>query len=84
MLTPFYNMDYKCDLIIHYIKEPLTIRPGSESVLGLTKKHITQETGDLANEATQKTGESWTPFSVSAGGLMPCWTQNPCFFKGSR
>lgn len=42
--------------------DPLTIHPGPESVLELTKKHTTQETEDLANEVTYKPGESWTPF----------------------
>lgn len=72
------------DLIIHCIKESLTIHPGPESVLELTKKHTTQEAEDLANEVTYKTGESWTAFPVFPGGLMLFWTQNPRFSKGSR
>lgn len=52
MLIPFCDMNYKCDLMIHYMKETLTICPDPESILELPKKHIIQETGDMTDEAT--------------------------------
>lgn len=48
------------------------------------RNHKNWRDGRRSHSLSHRWVDSWTPFPVFTGGLLPCRTWNPCSSKGSR